>query len=204
MFGALYLCYMEEFLHQYGYFALALGTFVEGETAILVASSLVYSGLFNAPETIFFGFFGSFLSDWMYYTIGRVNGIYFVERRPSLRAKLDPAHHFFKTHRFQILISYRFLYGLRAVLPIMIGLTGVRPLHFLGFSVASGLLWSSAVSTAGYLAGRYLQLTPKSFEENGLLVFLGFGTFGLLVGLLVKKLAERRLHIAPAPPETHS
>lgn len=188
---------MEEFLQQYGYLALAVGTFVEGETAILVASSLVYSGLFSAPETVFFGFFGSFVSDWMYFLIGRLNGTWFVEQRPALKTKLEPARRFFETHRIQILLSYRFLYGLRAVLPIMIGLTGVRPLHFLGFSLVSGLLWSSLVGSAGYLAGAYFQLSPSSFEEHGLLVMLSFASFGLLFGFMVKKAAERRLRIPP-------
>lgn len=186
---------MEDFLHQYGYFALALGTFLEGETAILVASSLVSSGVFGGLETVFFGFFGSFLGDWMYYLIGRINGTLFVERRPRLKLRLDPARRFFETHRFQVLISYRFLYGLRAVLPIMIGLTGVRPLHFLAFSVAAGLLWSSLVSSAGYLAGRYFQFTAQTFEEHGLLVVLAFAAFGLAVGTLVKRVAEQRLNI---------
>ncbi|MBL7849274.1 MAG: DedA family protein [Cyclobacteriaceae bacterium] len=191
---------MEDFLHQYGYLALAIGTFLEGETAILVASSLVYSGIFGGVETVFFGFFGSFLGDWMYYLIGRLNGTYFVERRPKLKLRLDPARRFFETHRFQVLISYRFLYGLRAVLPIMIGLTGVRPFHFLAFSVAAGLLWASLVSATGYLAGQYFQFTPQTFEEHGLLVILAFATFGLAVGTLVKRIAEQRLNIPSAKP----
>ncbi len=191
---------MEEFLRQYGYLALVVGTFIEGETAILVAASLVYSGVLSGPETVFFGFFGSFASDWMYFLIGRINGNYFVDRRPALKAKLEPARKFFEAHRIQILLSYRFLYGLRAVLPIMIGLTGVRPMHFMGFSVASGLLWSSLVGSAGYFAGAYFQLTPTSFEENGLLLVLAFASFGLAFGLLVKKFAERRLHIPASKP----
>ncbi len=187
---------MEEFLRQYGYLALTLGSFLEGETAILVASSLVYTGIFGAPETVFFGFFGSFISDWMYYLIGRFNGLYFIERRPSLKARVEPVHRFFKTHRFQILLSYRFLYGFRVILPIMIGLTGVRPARFLMFSLASGLLWASLVSIAGYLAGDYFQFTPKTFEENAFFVVLSFGTFGALLGYTIKRLAERRLQIS--------
>lgn len=189
------LSFMEEFLQQYGYLALAVGTFFEGETAILVASSLVSSGVFGGAETVFFGFFGSFLGDWMYYLIGRINGTLFVERRPKLKLQLEPARRFFESHRFQVLISYRFLYGLRTVLPIMIGLTGVRPAQFLAFSVAAGLLWASLVSAAGYVAGHYFQLTAQSFEEHGLLVVLGFATFGLAVGTLVKRVAEQRLNI---------
>jgi hypothetical protein len=40
---------MEEFLDQYGYLALTIGTFFEGETAILVASSLIHRVIFEAP-----------------------------------------------------------------------------------------------------------------------------------------------------------
>lgn len=186
---------MEEFLQQYGYAALALATFLEGETALLVASSLVSTGVFGGMETVFFGFFGSFVSDWMYFLIGRLNGTYFVEQRPALKAKLDPAHKFFQTHRLQILVSYRFLYGLRIVLPLMIGLTGVRPLYFLGFSLVAGLSWSSLVGGAGYLAGEYFQLTAASFESNGLLIILAFACFGVLLGLGVKRFAEKQMNI---------
>jgi len=191
---------MEEFLQQYGYIALVLGSFLEGETAILVASSLVYTGIFGAPETVFFGFIGSFVSDWMYYLVGRFNGLYFIERRPSLKARLEPVHRFFKTHRLQILLSYRFLYGFRIILPIMIGLTGVRPLRFLTFSLVSGMLWASMVSVAGYLAGDYFQFTPQTFEDHAFLVVLSFGTFGALLGYAIKRIAERRLSISRSNP----
>src|SRR5437762_14067906 len=98
---------MEEFLLQYGYIALSIGTFLEGETAILVASSLVHSGFFKGPYTVVFGFFGSFISDWLYFIIGKLNGRYFIEKRPALKEKLKPTQKFFRTHRLQILFSYR-------------------------------------------------------------------------------------------------
>ena len=56
---------MEKFLDEYGYIALMIGTFFEGETAILVASSLIHRGLFEGPYTVLFGFTGSFISDWL-------------------------------------------------------------------------------------------------------------------------------------------
>ncbi len=184
---------MEDFLLQYGYLALILGTFLEGETALLVASSLAYAGVFSVPETVFFGFLGSFLSDWTYFLIGRLNGNLFVERRPALKLKLEPAQRFFEKNRLQILISYRFLYGLRTILPLMIGLTGIRPYLFLAFSIVTGFLWSSLVGGAGYLAGSYFGLTAEAFEDYGILVILGFGIIGTLVGLTIKRFAEHRL-----------
>jgi len=187
---------MEEFLYHYGYLALSVGTFLEGETAILVASSLVHSGFFNGPYTVIFGFFGSFISDWLYFIIGRLNGKYFIEKRPKLKEKLKPTQKFFKTHRLQILISYRFLYGFRILLPLLIGMSDIRPLHFLGYSLVAGLLWATTVSTVGYAAGQLFELTPSSFEENVLLIVLGFASFGMVVGYFVKRFAERKMKIS--------
>ncbi|MCU0420302.1 MAG: hypothetical protein MUC38_11680, partial [Cyclobacteriaceae bacterium] len=81
---------MEEFLDQYGYMALTVGTFLEGETAILLASSLIHRGAFSGLPTVLFAFAGSFVSDWIYYLIGRFNGQVFIARRPSLQARLEP------------------------------------------------------------------------------------------------------------------
>lgn len=188
---------MEEFLHQYGYIALTAGTFLEGETAILVASSLIHTGFFKGVYTVLFGFFGSFISDWVYFLIGRLNGKYFIERRPKMQIRMEPIHKFFKTHRHQILFSYRFLYGFRAILPLMIGMSGVRPLQFLGYSLVSGVLWATLVSVVGYWGGIIFELTPASFEENLLFVVTGFAVFGMLIGFSVKTFAEKRIGLKP-------
>ena len=184
---------MEEFLAQYGYIALSIGTFFEGETAILVASSLANSGFFKWPYVVAFGFFGSFISDWLYFGIGRINGRYFILKRPGLHAKFQPAQNFFRTNSLQILFSYRFLYGFRILLPLMIGMSEIKTLHFLGYSIAAGLIWATTVSSVGFAAGYYFELTPRSFEENIVFIILGFAVFGLCVGFLVKRYADRRM-----------
>ena len=189
---------MEEFLHQYGYFALSAGTFIEGETAIMVASSLVNSGFFEGPYTVIFAFFGSFVSDWLYFTIGRLNGKYFLERRPTLKAKFQPAENFFIAHRLPVLFSYRFLYGFRILLPLMIGMSNIKVLHFLGYSLAAGLFWATIVSSVGYAAGILFDLTPRSFEENVLFIVLGFGSFGLGMGYMIKRFVEREMGVKGA------
>ncbi len=186
---------MEKFLDQYGYLALLIGTFMEGETAILMASSLVYKGLFNFPLTVLAAFSGSFISDWIYYLIGRLNGKYFLATRPKLSAKVKPVTDFFHRHKFQILFSYRFLYGFRIIIPLVIGMSGLRPAHYLFYSTFTGLLWAAVVSTTGYWIGRLLELRVQSFEENILFIVLGFGSFGILMGYAIKKFASSKMHI---------
>lgn len=184
---------MESFLHHYGYLALLIGTFLEGETAILVASSLIHHGVFSFPFTVLAAFMGSFVSDWLYYLIGRLNGQYFLAKRPKLAAKVKPATLFFHRHKFQILFSYRFLYGFRIIIPLVVGLSGVRPLAYLFYSTLAGLMWATLVSTTGYWIGRLLNLQASSFEQNFLLIMLGFGAFGLLVGFAIRNFTLRKM-----------
>lgn len=184
---------MEEFLEQYGYLALSAGTFLEGETAIMVASSLVYSGFFKGPYTVIFAFLGSFVSDWLYFTIGRLNGRLFIERRPKLRDKFLPLQNFFAKNQMQILFSYRFLYGFRVLIPLMIGMSNIKTLHYLGYSIVAGLFWATTVSLVGYAAGAYFDLTPQSFEQNVFFVILGFGLFGMVIGYSVKRFMEKEI-----------
>lgn len=182
---------MESFLEEFGYIALMIGTFFEGETAILIASSLIHEGFFSAAPTVFAGFAGSFVSDWLYYLIGRVNGKYFVDKRPKLKSRLAPVNALFEKHRLPILLSYRFLYGFRVIIPIVIGMSGVRPIQFLFFSVASGLVWASIVSSAGYLAGRYFAIQTSLLEENLALIIIVFASIGLVMGYTMKYLVDR-------------
>jgi membrane protein DedA with SNARE-associated domain len=179
---------VEDFLDQYGYLALMVGTFLEGETAILVASSLIHRGMFDTMPTILIAFLGSFISDWLYYLIGRLNGKLFVDKRPSLKAKVEPVTLFFQKNKLQILFTYRFLYGFRVIIPIIIGMSNIRPLQFLKYSVLAGLLWATTVSTIGYFAGRILNVSVLVFEKNLPFIMIGFACFGLLIGYTVKRL----------------
>lgn len=186
---------MENFLAQYGYFALLLGTFMEGETAILMASSLIHRGLFNFPMTVLVAFSGSFISDWIYYLIGRLNGQYFLAKRPALNTKVKPITDFFHHHKLQILFSYRFLYGFRVLIPIVIGMSGLKPIQYLFYSTVTGLLWATAVSTTGYWIGRILEIKVQSFEDNLLFIVLGFASLGFLIGYGIKHLAMKKMHV---------
>ena len=184
---------MEELIDRFGYFALAIGTFFEGETSLLLASSLTSSGAFKLHYVVFFGFLGSLVSDWFYFLIGRFNGKYFIEKRPALKAKLVPVGSFFEKNRFQVLMSYRFLYGFRIVIPLMIGMTNIKPIQFLGFSFAAGLTWATFVCSIGYFIGFYFSLDQQFFINNLWLMIVGFASFGLLVGFVVNKIAAKQI-----------
>jgi membrane protein DedA with SNARE-associated domain len=182
---------VETLINEYRYLALMVGTFFEGETAILLASSLIYKGFFSAPHTVVFAFAGSFVSDWLYYLIGRANGKLFIERRPKLQAKVFPVTNFFQKNRIQILLTYRFLYGFRVIIPIVIGMSGIRPRLFLFYTIVSGMIWAATVSLLGYTIGRTFDVTTSGIKENLPIILAGFACFGLLLGFTIQKLVSK-------------
>jgi len=186
---------MDELLNNYRYVALMVGTFFEGETAILMASSLIHKGFFSGPQTILFAFTGSFISDWLYYFIGRANGKIFLERRPKLQAKVEPVTSFFCRNQLQILLTYRFLYGFRVIIPVIIGMSKIRPSQFLFYTVFTGLVWASVVSFLGYIIGHTFGVSTESIKQNLPLILVSFAAFGIFLGVIVKRLFHRTLAV---------
>jgi len=173
--------------------ALMVGTFFEGETAILIASSLIYKGFFSAPLTILFAFAGSFVSDWLYYLIGRINGKLFIERRPKLHAKVLPVTNFFRENTIQILLTYRFLYGFRVIIPLVIGMSSIRPRQYLFYSIVSGLIWATTVSTLGFFIGKLFGISTAQIKANLPVILAGFGAFGLLFGFAIQRIVKHKM-----------
>ena len=93
----------------------------------------------------------------------------------------------------QILFSYRFLYGFRVIIPIVIGMSHIKPMQYLFYSFVSGLIWASTVTTVGYYVGRFFNLKTSVFEENILFIVIGFASFGLLIGYALKYFASRTI-----------
>ena len=106
---------------------------------------------------------------------------------------VSPVTNLFHSHQIPILLSYRFLYGFRIIIPVVIGMSGLRPARFLFYTIVAGVFWATVVSTMGYAVGAFFQLEASSFEKNFIYVVLGFATFGMLVGYSVKRLVSKNI-----------
>lgn len=184
---------MNEFINEYGYLALMLVSFIEGEMGVLLAACLIYDGPFSFMLTALFGFIAVFLSDWMYYFIGKAKGKNFIDKRPRLQRLVMPINKFYENYRPQLLISYRFLYGFRIITLLVIGMSGMRPIQFLPYAITSGLIWSVLVTSLGYFAGRYFHLTSEDLSHHIILIIAGFAAFGLTLSYVIERVTLRRI-----------
>ncbi len=172
---------LESLIESYGYLALVVGTFFEGETVLVLGGFLAHQGYLELPWVILAAFAGSLAGDQLLFFLGRKHGPYFFRRLPSLRASIEMVSS--KLHRYQtlLILGFRFVYGFRTVTPFAIGMSPVPSMKFVILNAISALLWASAIGTAGYLFGKALETLLGDIRRYELEVMAGI----LIVGAAI-------------------
>jgi membrane protein DedA with SNARE-associated domain len=175
---------IDSFLQTYGILAIVLGTFVEGETILVLAGLAAHRGYLPLPSVVAAGFAGSLLGDQLYFYLGRRHGEAFLAKRPAWGARMMRARRVLERHHVAFILGFRFLYGLRTVSPFAIGMSEV-PLHrYLILNAAGGFVWSVAVSLLGYSVGQGAEILLGRVKEIEAWLFLGVAAAGSIVWLI--------------------
>jgi len=138
-----------QLLAQWGYLAVGVGTFFEGETIVLAAGALAHRGVLSWPWVVLAAFAGSLLGDQLWFFVGRRYGRAFIIKRPPLRVHMQRVEGWLARFGVWFVLGFRFVYGVRTVSPIVLGASGYPASHFAALNVAGALLWAFAFVGAG-------------------------------------------------------
>ncbi|AIR88712.1 DedA family protein [Pseudomonas cremoricolorata] len=172
---------LQQFLHDFGYFALFLGTFFEGETILVLAGFLAFRGYMDISLVVVVAFFGSYAGDQLWYFMGRRHGRAILARKPRWQAMGDKALDHIRRHPDIWVLSFRFVYGLRTVMPVAIGLSGYPPRRYLILNGIGAAVWALALGAAAYHFGAILEGLLGNVKRYELWVL---GTL-LVIGILL-------------------
>jgi membrane protein DedA with SNARE-associated domain len=175
---------MEHLISQFGYLALILGLLLEGETILVLAAFMAHRGYLNLQLVILIGFLVSFASDQFFFWLGRLKGVQFLEKRPAWLPRVEKAKKNLDRNSDLLFLSVRFLYGLRTVLPFVLGMSRFDPKRFAILNLISAFIWATIFGIAGYLFGHLMQSVLKDvsrFEPWIMLFILTAGVFIWLV-----------------------
>ena len=115
---------LQDLIRQFGYPALVLGTFLEGEVSLLLAAYMAVRNVLEIEWVALCAFLGTFASDQLWYYLGRRHGRALLERKPHWQPLGERASALIKRYPDLWVLCFRFLYGLRTVMPLTIGLSG--------------------------------------------------------------------------------
>lgn len=145
-------------LDSYGYIAIVIITFLEGETIVILAGIAATHGLLNPQLVALCAFCGSVTSDQLMFSLGKYRGATMLRILPGLQRKISRASRLMRRYDTVFILGFRFVYGVRNVTPIMLGISRVRHLKFLILNLAGAAIWAVCFTAGGYYLGHAFTL----------------------------------------------
>ena len=149
---------MGSLLQEHIYFAIVLGSLVEGETTVVLAGYAAHQGY--APLSVVMALTAvvNFLLDLTWFWVGRWRGVNLMARFPALRRAVDAVSPRIQQHRRTAIFMVRFLYGMRTAGPIALGMAGVPAREFVLFNALGAIAWAVLFAGLGFAFGRIVSV----------------------------------------------
>ncbi len=177
----------------YGYIALFIGCFLEGETSLIAGSFAAHRGMLEIVPVFIVAYISTQCSDWLWFITGRKQGHRILNKRPKWEKKYKRIDKVMKKYPVAILLGYRFIYGFRTILPIGIGMSSISTIKFFIFSQIGTFLWASLLCCAGYFFGAIVEANFKKIEHYEVEILVGLIITGLAVSLLIRLISRWRM-----------
>jgi len=195
---------MQALIDSYGYAVLFVGTFLEGETVLVLGGAAARLGYLKLEWVIACACVGSLLGDQLWFWLGRRHGRRLLARRPAWQRRVDRVHALLERYEVALLVGFRFVYGVRNLTPFVVGMSRIGPGKFLILNSLGALLWSVVGAILGYV------LTHAADTLLGDINRFELELLGVLAAMGLTLWAVRKLRHAasrscaprsPGPPE---
>lgn len=141
-----------EFVREWGYLAVMIGSLFEGEVILITASALAALGYLSLYKVFLVSITTTIFTDQFLFFVGyRLGTDWLIRRFPKLALARERV--FKLLHKMDIffIFAFRFIYGIRTISPLIIGSAKIRPIRFIVFNILSGLCWASTGCFIGYV-----------------------------------------------------
>ncbi len=165
-------------LKEYGYIILFAWSILEGELGLIMAGLMAHEGSMNLYMAIFIAGLGGFVGDQIYFYIGRFNKSYVHKKFAGQRRKFALAHLLLQKYGWPIIFVQRYMYGMRTIIPISIGLTRYSAKMFAFINLISAWCWAAITIVPTWYFGEEILEVLKWAKEHWYFA----APFGILIG----------------------
>ncbi|MBL8556741.1 MAG: DedA family protein [Phenylobacterium sp.] len=145
-----------------GPFAILLGSAVEGQLSAMAGGVMAREHLISPLAVFAAAVAGTALADYILFVLGRSFRRSDFVTRASQKRGFARALALIERFPTGFILSFRFIYGLRAAGPVAIGVTRIAHRRFALLNVAGALIWASVCVGLGYLIGPALMTLMHS------------------------------------------
>lgn len=157
---------------------IIIGFFLPGDSLLFTAGFLASQKILNIWWLILILPVAAILGDSVGYWFGRRVGPKIFSRSDSRffrRAHLEKTREFFRKHGRRAIVLARFAPIVRTFTPVLAGVGEMSYRHFLAFNIIGGIIWSTAMTGAGYFLGQAVPNAERYFWPIiGGIIFISF------------------------------
>ena len=153
-------------LKKHGYIILFAWSILEGEAGLIMAGLLAHTDNMNLYIAIFVAGLGGFAGDQIYFYIGRFNKAYVHKKFKGQRRKFAFAHLLLQKHGWPIIFAQRYMYGMRTIIPISIGLTRYDAKMFAIINLISAWIWAAVTIVPVWYFGNEILIVLDWAKEH--------------------------------------
>ncbi len=169
---------LESLISDYGYWALFVGTFFEGETIVILGGFAARAGYLELDWVMITSFFGTLLGDQLYFYLSRKYSRRILAKRPAWQTRVDKAQRMMDRFQTFLILFFRFFYGWRTIFPVVFGMSPLSERKFFILNAAGALIWAAALGAAGYLFGGAMEVLlgnvrHYALEVGGVILMAG-------------------------------
>jgi len=173
----------EILLHKFGYLAVFIGTFLEGETILVMAGFFAQRGYLFLPFVALAASLGAYIGHVFWFWLGRTQGVRLLDRFPKMKRHFGRGIRLFERYGAPAIFITQWLYGLRITCAVIIGTSKISTAKFLIYEAVTCVVWAAVISAAGFFFGEAVEKLlgrAAHIEKWGLLalVLIGVSLWG--------------------------
>jgi membrane protein DedA with SNARE-associated domain len=182
-------------IDTYGYAAVLVGAFLEGETILALAGLAAYRDYLDFRIVVVLALVAGFAGDQFYFWLGRRKGQQILQRFPNAQQRADRFDALLARWHAPLIVAIRFMYGFRIVGPVLLGMGRVPAWKFMVFNFIGAAIWAPLIAGLGYLFGNVIEALLDDLRDVELLAFAALVLLGL-ASFLVHHIRTRRIEAA--------
>ena len=153
-------------LKEYGYIILFIWSIFEGESGLVMAGVLSHTGDMNIVTSIIVAALGGFAGDQIYFYLGKINKKWVLEELHAHKRKFAKARLLLRKYGGWVIFIQRFIYGMRTIIPMAIGISGYDPKKYAIINFFSAFIWASLTIIPSYIFGEEILSILKWLKHH--------------------------------------
>jgi len=180
-------------LATYGYIGLFLYSLGGGFVALIGASVLAFMGKMDISLVIIIAFIANAIGDVILFYMARYQKSMMMEGLRKHRRKLALSHVLMKKYGSWIILLQKFVYGIKTLIPIAIGLTKYDFKKFAILNVLSAAIWALTFGIGSYYSGSILVQLAEIIGAKPWIAPIVLVVFGGALWLYMEKATKKKI-----------